>query len=72
MPLYLEFIVITEFIDDGEDTFRTSSDKEPFSALAFKVANNPFVGTLTFNKCILECLRRKLVFGMLLRGGMNA
>ena len=23
-------------------------DKEPFSALAFKVANDPFVGSLTF------------------------
>ena len=49
MPSPLEFIVITGFIDDGEDTFRTSSDKEPFSALAFKVANDPSVGTLNFN-----------------------
>ena len=24
------------------------TDKEPFSALAFKVATDPFVGTLTF------------------------
>ena len=49
MPSPLEFIVITGFIDDREDTFRTSSDKEPFSALAFKVANDPSVGTLNFN-----------------------
>ena len=27
---------------------RTSSDEEPFSALAFKIATDPFVGTLTF------------------------
>ena len=27
-------------------------DKEPFSALAFKVANDPFVGSLTFIKFI--------------------
>jgi elongation factor G len=27
---------------------RNFDDKEPFSALAFKVANDPFVGTLTF------------------------
>ena len=27
---------------------RQSSDKEPFSALAFKIATDPFVGTLTF------------------------
>ena len=27
---------------------RSSSDEEPFSALAFKIATDPFVGTLTF------------------------
>ena len=27
---------------------RSSSDNEPFSALAFKIATDPFVGTLTF------------------------
>merc|ERR1712071_647593 len=29
---------------------RLSSDAEPLSALAFKVANDPFVGTLTFTR----------------------
>ena len=29
---------------------RKSSDDEPFSALAFKVATDPFVGTLTFTR----------------------
>ena len=33
--------------DEVEDT-RKSSDEEPFSALAFKIATDPFVGTLTF------------------------
>jgi elongation factor G len=33
-----------------EETVRYSSDAEPFSALAFKVANDPFVGTLTFTR----------------------
>jgi len=33
-----------------EETRRFSSDAEPFSALAFKVANDPFVGTLTFTR----------------------
>ncbi len=32
---------------DKEDT-RPSSDDEPFSALAFKIMNDPFVGSLTF------------------------
>jgi elongation factor G len=31
-----------------EEIERKSSDTEPFSALAFKVMNDPFVGTLTF------------------------
>jgi len=33
--------------DEIEDS-RKSSDEEPFSALAFKIATDPFVGTLTF------------------------
>lgn len=34
--------------DDGEDTYRKTSYDEPFSALAFKIATDPFVGTLTY------------------------
>jgi elongation factor G len=33
---------------DESETNRPSSDKEPMSALAFKIMNDPFVGTLTF------------------------
>jgi len=33
--------------EEQSDT-RSSSDDEPFSALAFKIATDPFVGTLTF------------------------
>merc|ERR1711943_115926 len=34
---------------DGETAMeRISSDEEPFSALAFKIMTDPFVGTLTF------------------------
>src|SRR5438876_6597588 len=32
----------------GEDVVRTPDDKEPFSALAFKIAADPFVGKLAF------------------------
>ena len=32
----------------GEEIFRKPSDEEPFSALAFKLQNDPFVGQLTF------------------------
>ncbi|MDD5275224.1 MAG: elongation factor G [Methylovulum sp.] len=34
--------------DDLKDIQRPASDLEPFSALAFKIATDPFVGTLTF------------------------
>jgi elongation factor G len=34
--------------ENGNETERHSSDDEPFSALAFKIATDPFVGTLTF------------------------
>ena len=34
--------------EDEVEDFRKSSDEEPFSALAFKIATDPFVGTLTF------------------------
>ncbi|MCI8601206.1 MAG: elongation factor G [Oscillospiraceae bacterium] len=34
--------------DTGEETERHSSDEEPFSALAFKIATDPFVGKLCF------------------------
>ena len=34
--------------DEEVESSRQSSDEEPFSALAFKIATDPFVGTLTF------------------------
>jgi len=34
--------------DTDEEDSRPSSDDEPFAALAFKVMNDPFVGSLTF------------------------
>jgi len=33
---------------DGTEAVRKSSDDEPFSALAFKIATDPYVGTLTY------------------------
>ena len=39
-------------LEDGETLVsRQASDDEPFAALAFKVATDPFVGTLTFIRC---------------------
>ncbi|NMH60973.1 elongation factor G [Alteromonas ponticola] len=44
---------ISGILDDGKETEaeRHSDDDEPFSALAFKIATDPFVGTLTFFRC---------------------
>ncbi|MBT3361907.1 MAG: elongation factor G [Rhodospirillales bacterium] len=35
-------------VDSEDEIERKSSDDEPFSALAFKIMNDPFVGSLTF------------------------
>ncbi|GMH68773.1 hypothetical protein TrLO_g1818 [Triparma laevis f. longispina] len=50
MPSPIEVDAIKGVLPDGEETVRESSDDEPFSALAFKIANDPFVGTLTFTR----------------------
>jgi elongation factor G len=50
MPSPLDVLAMTGVTEDGEPTERKSSDAEPLSALAFKVANDPFVGTLTFTR----------------------
>ena len=39
---------------DGNEVERHSSDEEPFSALAFKIMTDPFVGKLGFSVYILE------------------
>lgn len=39
---------ITGVLDDESEGKRLSKDDEPFSALAFKIATDPYVGSLTF------------------------
>ncbi|MFL0583451.1 elongation factor G [Solibacillus silvestris] len=46
-PTDVEAIKGTD-VDGEEEIIRHSSDEEPFSALAFKVMTDPFVGKLTF------------------------
>ena len=48
MPSPLDVKAIEGELEDGTKTERRSSDDEPFSALAFKVMTDPFVGRLTF------------------------
>ncbi len=48
MPSPIDVPAIKGVTPEGEETERKSDDKEPFSALAFKIATDPFVGKLCF------------------------
>ena len=50
MPSPIDVPAIKGVLDDKDETpaERKSSDDEPFSSLAFKIATDPFVGSLTF------------------------
>ena len=49
LPSPTEVKAIEGTLEDGETAVqRHSDDDEPFAALAFKIATDPFVGTLTF------------------------
>lgn len=48
LPAPDEVESIKGFLRSGENTERRADDNEPFSALAFKIMTDPFVGRLTF------------------------
>ena len=48
LPSPVDIPAIKGINDDEEEVTREASDDEGFSALAFKIATDPFVGTLTF------------------------
>ena len=48
MPSPVDVPPIAGVLENGENAIRNPSDEESFSALAFKVATDPFVGNLTF------------------------
>ena len=48
MPSPVDVPPISGVLENGENDIRNPSDEESFSALAFKVATDPFVGNLTF------------------------
>jgi len=48
MPAPTEVKAIEGLLEDGTATKCEADDKAPFAALAFKIATDPFVGTLTF------------------------
>jgi elongation factor G len=48
MPSPIEMPDVKGLNESGEPDTRPASDEAPFSALAFKILNDPFVGNLTF------------------------
>ncbi|CAH1227250.1 MULTISPECIES: elongation factor G [Paenibacillus] len=48
LPAPVDVPDIKGVLEDGTEAVRKSSDEEPFSALAFKIMTDPYVGKLTF------------------------
>ncbi len=48
MPSPADVPAVKGILEDGSEGERHASDDDPFSALAFKIATDPFVGNLTF------------------------
>jgi elongation factor G len=48
MPSPVEMPAVKGLLPDGGEATRKAGDNERFSALAFKILNDPFVGNLTF------------------------
>ncbi len=48
LPSPMDVPPIKGVTDDGREEVRKPDDSEPFAALAFKIATDPFVGNLTF------------------------
>jgi elongation factor G len=48
LPAPIDVPDIKGLLEDGTETTRKSADDQPFSALAFKIATDPYVGKLTF------------------------
>ena len=48
MPAPIDVPAIKGILDDDSEGERKAEDSEPFAALAFKIATDPFVGNLTF------------------------
>ena len=53
LPAPIDVPAIKGVLNDKDETVaeRSADDAAPFSALAFKIATDPFVGTLTFFRC---------------------
>lgn len=57
LPAPDEVPAIKGVLENGTEAVRHSADEEPFAALAFKIATDPFVGALTFFRVYSGVLR---------------
>ena len=57
MPSPIDVPAIKGINEDESEGVRKSDDDEPFAALAFKIATDPYVGTLTFFRVYSGVLR---------------
>mgnify|MGYP003390661017 FL=1 len=58
LPAPIDVPAVKGVDEEGNESFRTTAYDEPFSALAFKIATDPFVGTLTYFRVysgVLKC-----------------
>jgi elongation factor G len=57
LPSPLEVPAMTGVGPDGTEVSRRADDREPFSALAFKIMTDPYVGRLTFVRVYSGCVK---------------
>lgn len=58
LPSPLDILSIKGVLEDGTEVERHADDSEPFSALAFKIMTDPFVGKLTFFRVYSGVLKK--------------
>ncbi|PQP79652.1 elongation factor G [Spiroplasma sp. ChiS] len=58
LPSPLDIPSIKGVLEDGTEVERHADDSEPFSALAFKIMTDPFVGKLTFFRVYSGVLKK--------------
>ncbi len=58
LPSPVDIPSIKGVLEDGTEVERHSDDSEPFSALAFKIMTDPFVGKLTFFRVYSGVLKK--------------
>lgn len=58
LPSPIDVPPIKAFKEDGSEIFVKNNDNDPFSALAFKIATDPYVGKLTFIRVYSGVLKK--------------